>query len=362
MSRIKGVAILALGLAACAPKISPSTVERDPIVLGELQCLGVLPLSNETDEPDAGRMLSDLVSAELQANGRWDIRERWEIREFLGRRGINLGDNPTAAEVALVGQMLGVDAVLTGSVLEYTAGPGTYKAEDAGPIVGLRLKVREVKTGATLFVAEQTRASGDWFRFQRQPMTHLGLEILAPMVTAMTSELPDLPKAPECPPLPILPFTRKPAQLLIKKAADDDQNPKVVIVRVTKESGEVVELNIRDTRKIYFNPGRLNLSEASEEMLKEMHLVLDQNPRLRLLIEGHTDKNPGDDPGSNYDRSFSRAKSVFMYMVSRLSSHPKKMSVRGHGDTDPVHPNDTLLNKTLNRRVELKLYMNGDDV
>ena len=77
---------------------------------------------------------------------------------------------------------------------------------------------------------------------------------------------------------------------------------------------------------------------------------LKQNSTLQAEIVGHTD-NIGDDQ-FNKELSLSRANAVKNYLiVNGISS--SRIAARGVGSISPLFPNDTELNRALNRRVEV---------
>jgi chemotaxis protein MotB len=88
--------------------------------------------------------------------------------------------------------------------------------------------------------------------------------------------------------------------------------------------------------------------------------------RLDVAVEGHTDNDPID-PSSflrnNWFLSTMRAQAV-MQLMHEVSGLPSDVfSVSGYGEHQPVAPNDTELNKALNRRVEILItgsFLNAD--
>ncbi len=89
---------------------------------------------------------------------------------------------------------------------------------------------------------------------------------------------------------------------------------------------------------------------ASNGLLSEIADALLKNPRIRRVeVQGHTD-NSGS-PSINQKLSEDRAAAV----VAWLSSHgvaADRLTARGYGDSKPLVPNVTELNKSRNRRVQ----------
>src|SRR4029077_4521269 len=78
---------------------------------------------------------------------------------------------------------------------------------------------------------------------------------------------------------------------------------------------------------------------------------------------GHTDNLPMKSARfrSNWDLSTARAVEVVNYMISS-GMEAKRLSAPGYADQSPVAPNDTTDNRTKNRRIEITLVPNLDDL
>jgi OOP family OmpA-OmpF porin len=73
----------------------------------------------------------------------------------------------------------------------------------------------------------------------------------------------------------------------------------------------------------------------------------------KLIITGHTDNKGA--PDYNMNLSMRRAESVRDYMAS-IGIDPKKMEIRGEGETKPIADNSTDEGRAKNRRVEVDIY------
>ncbi len=80
--------------------------------------------------------------------------------------------------------------------------------------------------------------------------------------------------------------------------------------------------------------------------------MLNENPDLKVKIEGHTD-NAGDD-ATNMTLSTDRAEAVKAYFVSKGISEDR-ITVEGFGETTPIADNNTAAGRVKNRRVEIKV-------
>lgn len=104
------------------------------------------------------------------------------------------------------------------------------------------------------------------------------------------------------------------------------------------------------TYGIYFDVNKDIVKPESFGTLKEIAAVLQENPKVNIKIIGHTDSD-GDDK-SNLDLSKRRAASVKDALVKNFSIDAARIETDGKGEGAPIAPNDSGVNKALNRRVE----------
>lgn len=103
---------------------------------------------------------------------------------------------------------------------------------------------------------------------------------------------------------------------------------------------------------IYFQFDRSVILQQSYKELTRLLELMQDNPKMRIEIGGHTD-----DKGSvEYNRklSESRAKAVADYLTSK-GIDPKRLSYRGYGKSKPIEDNSTEEGRSKNRRVEIKV-------
>lgn len=103
---------------------------------------------------------------------------------------------------------------------------------------------------------------------------------------------------------------------------------------------------------ILFVTGSYKLVAKSFKGLDEVVKVMNENPDMKLTIDGHTD-NVGKDE-LNQTLSENRAKAVKDYFVKKGISE-SRITAAGHGETMPIADNKTAAGRQKNRRVELKL-------
>jgi uncharacterized repeat protein (TIGR01451 family) len=103
------------------------------------------------------------------------------------------------------------------------------------------------------------------------------------------------------------------------------------------------------TENIQFEPAGSTLRPESYPVLDQVASLLQEDPRLRLRIVGHTD-DVGDE-AANLQLSEWRARAVKDYLVSR-GIDPQRLETLGRGEYEPVASNLTEAGRAANRRVE----------
>lgn len=104
---------------------------------------------------------------------------------------------------------------------------------------------------------------------------------------------------------------------------------------------------------IQFDYDSAVLKKESSPILNEIALTLLNNPGIRVEISGHTCENQG---GEVYNTNLSRnrAESVVSYLKGKGVNEDRMTSV-GYGLSRPLNGNQSEEEKTLNRRVEVKI-------
>jgi OOP family OmpA-OmpF porin len=101
---------------------------------------------------------------------------------------------------------------------------------------------------------------------------------------------------------------------------------------------------------ILFDTNKDTIQRASTPVLEEMKRLLDADPSLALVIEGHTDGTGTKD--ANLALSKKRAAAVKTWLTGR-GVEARRLEEKGLGDGAPVGDNRTEEGRAQNRRVEL---------
>ena len=105
-------------------------------------------------------------------------------------------------------------------------------------------------------------------------------------------------------------------------------------------------------KNVFFETASAKLLPESVAELDKLKNLLNDNPTLRIRINGHTD-NVGTD-NDNLSLSANRAKSVYEYLIQKGIA-ASRLEYKGFGESKPVATNDTAEGRQENRRTEFEL-------
>ncbi len=124
---------------------------------------------------------------------------------------------------------------------------------------------------------------------------------------------------------------------------------------ITNKNGKVyVSLD----EKLLFKSGSWTVEPRGIEALRKLAQVLEQNPDINIMIEGHTDDVPYRSNGNiedNWDLSVKRATSVVKILLNNSKIDPTRLTAGGRGQYLPVDPAKTPEARAKNRRTEIIL-------
>jgi len=117
--------------------------------------------------------------------------------------------------------------------------------------------------------------------------------------------------------------------------------------------------------KLLFASGKWDVSNEGVAALVDLAKVLENNPDINVLIEGHTDNVPltgQNQVKDNWDLSAMRATSIVKILLANAKINPKRLVASGRGEFLPVEPNNSPANKAKNRRTEIILSPKLDEL
>lgn len=134
-------------------------------------------------------------------------------------------------------------------------------------------------------------------------------------------------------------------------------------------------VNIRKNRMVIslpgdvlFDTGKDTLRKEGEDILKKVAAVIRHDRSLLdrdYQVAGHTDSQPLSRPPfmDNWGLSLMRARSVLLYLIGKNGNLPRqRWSAAGYAETDPVANNATRDGQQKNRRCELVVLPDVEDM
>lgn len=128
---------------------------------------------------------------------------------------------------------------------------------------------------------------------------------------------------------------------------------------ITQENGKVM---VSLEEKLLFASGSTVVDNKGKEAIGKLAKVLEGNPDISIVIEGHTDNVPikGGNIKDNWDLSVMRATSVVRILMSSANINPSRLLPSGRGEYQPLVQNSDSESRRKNRRIEIILSPNLD--
>ncbi len=122
----------------------------------------------------------------------------------------------------------------------------------------------------------------------------------------------------------------------------------------------VVMISISD--KMLFNSGSYVVSSKASKILQQLADVINSEPSIEVLIEGHTDSRTINTEclQDNWDLSVKRATSIARILQSKYKVDPAKLIAAGRSSYVPLADNNTADNRAINRRTKIVILPNID--
>ena len=117
--------------------------------------------------------------------------------------------------------------------------------------------------------------------------------------------------------------------------------------------------------KLLFTSGSTVVDKKGVQALKELAGVLEQNPDINIMIEGHTDDvpmNPNSALKDNWGLSVARATSIVRILIDNSKIDPKRITACGRGEYVTIDPAKTKEARKKNRRTEIILTPKLDEI
>lgn len=134
------------------------------------------------------------------------------------------------------------------------------------------------------------------------------------------------------------------------KGAIGNLDDKDVNIKVDKG---VVYVDISD--KLLFKSGSYEVTDRAKEVLGKVAKVLNAQPEIEFMVEGHTDSLPIRSTGitDNWDLSVKRATTVVRILQDSYGLDPKRMTAAGRSQYLPIADNSNAEGRSANRRTRI---------
>lgn len=149
------------------------------------------------------------------------------------------------------------------------------------------------------------------------------------------------------------------AQLLSRLAVSLESYTRSDMIKLTKEPrGIVITLEAGG----FFASGSDKMLPKSKQAVDLIAEALTTS-KLSVRVDGHSDNQPvsGSRYRSNWDLSTARAVTIVSYLARQYAYPPGLLSAAGYADTRPLVPNDSAVNRSRNRRIEIVVLREPPD-
>ena len=116
---------------------------------------------------------------------------------------------------------------------------------------------------------------------------------------------------------------------------------------------------------LLFASGKYKVNSGGVSALNKLATALASQKDLKILVEGHTDSIPLSGKGlvtDNWDLSVMRATNVVKVLTKNPSLNPLQLTAAGRAEFMPIADNETAEGRSANRRIEMILAPNLDDL
>ncbi len=116
---------------------------------------------------------------------------------------------------------------------------------------------------------------------------------------------------------------------------------------------------------LLFRSGSWDVNERGASAIRQLASVLETNPDINVLIEGHTDNVPYRGSGQvkdNWDLSVMRATAIVKILTQNKRIDAHRLTAAGRSEYAPVSTNATTDGKAKNRRTEIILTPKLDEL
>lgn len=123
----------------------------------------------------------------------------------------------------------------------------------------------------------------------------------------------------------------------------------------------VVMITISD--KLLFKSGSYRVNSAANDLLQRLAGVVNSEPAIEIMVEGHTDNQTvkqGASVRDNWELSVQRSTAIVRALQNKYNVDPAKMIAAGRSSFHPLVMNDDKASRAINRRTRIIILPNLD--
>lgn len=129
------------------------------------------------------------------------------------------------------------------------------------------------------------------------------------------------------------------------------RDKKMIVVEAAKMADSLAITGSISLYGLYFDTGKADIKPESDPTLKEIAILLTNEPKMAVIVVGHTDNQGVFD--YNIDLSSRRAKAVKAALASKYGVDGGRLTAAGAGMMAPIASNESDEGRAKNRRVVL---------
>ncbi len=133
-------------------------------------------------------------------------------------------------------------------------------------------------------------------------------------------------------------------------------------IQVVEKNGKV---HVSMDEKLLFTSGHWDITEKADSALSSIGVFLAANPDIQVTIEGHTDDLAYRGNGyilDNWDLSVKRSTAIVRSLLKNKGINPARITAAGRAEFVPIDDAPTAVARQKNRRTEIILTPNMDEV
>ena len=132
-------------------------------------------------------------------------------------------------------------------------------------------------------------------------------------------------------------------------------------LNVTQKNGKVY---VSLEERLLFESGSITVDARGAEAIKNLSKLLEKEPDINVLVEGHTDNVPIKSAAvkDNWDLSVLRATSIVRIIIQSSKVNETRLTAAGRGEFFPIDKANTAEARKKNRRTEIILTPKLDEL